>query len=177
MQSALSIFDRAEHISSNRTVVSIRRLLCPVRQVQSGCEGWRTTSGGSLAAGEEGQTKSSRRRVADGWQQAKSGWRRTAGEERHVEGSRRTAADGGGGGYCGERLQGSRGKGCSVRTAGVCLSRGCSVTPREFAGRTPFPDRDRRSPPWSCRPPSAAPAACCQGHVAGKAKNMYLCRL
>ncbi len=55
--------------------------------------GWQTKGGGTLAAGEEGQTKSSRRRAADGGKLVKSGWRRTAGEEWHVEGSRRTAAD------------------------------------------------------------------------------------
>ena len=38
----------------------------------------------------------------------------------------------------------------------MCLSAGCSVAPRELAGRTPFPECDRRSPPWSRRPPSAA---------------------
>ena len=72
---------------------------------------------------------------------------------REVDGSgrRRVAADIKGNGY-----RGARGKGCSVRTAGVCLSAGCSVAPRELAGRTPFPDRDRRSPPWSRHPPSAA---------------------
>jgi hypothetical protein len=65
-------------------------------------------------------------------------------------GKRRVAADIKGNGY-----RGARGKGCSVRTAGVCLSVGRRSDPRELAGRTPFPDRDRRSPPWSRRPPSA----------------------
>ena len=76
---------------------------------------------------------------------------------REVDGSgrRRVAADIKGNGY-----RGARGKGCSVRTAGVCLSAGCSVAPRELAGRTPFPDRDRRSPPWSRRPPSAGHGVC-----------------
>ena len=60
------------------------------------------------------------------------------------------AADIKGNGY-----RGARRKGCSVRMAGVCLSAGRSVAPRKLAGRTPFPDRDRRSPPWSRRPPSA----------------------
>ena len=64
-------------------------------------------------------------------------------------GRRRVAADIKGNGY-----RGARGKGCSARTAGVCLSAGRSVAPRELAGRIPFPDRDRRSPPWSRRPPS-----------------------
>ena len=36
------------------------------------------------------------------------------------------------------------------------MSAGCFVTPRELAGRTPFPECDRRSPPWSRCPPSAA---------------------
>ena len=71
--------------------------------------------------------------------------------EQETRGGRRVAADIKGNGY-----RGARGKGCSARTAGVCLSAGCSVAPRELAGRTPFPDRDRRSPPWSRRPPSAA---------------------
>ena len=47
-------------------------------------------------------------------------------------------------------------RGCSARTAGVCLSAGDSVSPRELARRTPFPDRDRRFPPWSRRPSSVA---------------------
>ena len=64
-------------------------------------------------------------------------------------GRRRVAADIKGNGY-----RGARGKGCSARTAGVCFSAGRSVAPRELAGRIPFPDRDRRSPPWSRRPPS-----------------------
>ena len=64
-------------------------------------------------------------------------------------GRRRVAADIKGNGY-----RGARGKGCSARTAGVCLSAGRRSTPRELAGRTPFPDRDRRPPPWSRRPPS-----------------------
>ena len=62
----------------------------------------------------------------------------------------RAAADIKGNGY-----RGARGKGWSARTAGVCLSAGCFATPRELAGRTPFPDRDRRSPPWSRHPPPA----------------------
>ena len=70
--------------------------------------------------------------------------------ERETSDSRRVAADIKGNGY-----RGARGKRCSTRTAGVCLSAGCSVAPRELAGRTPFPDRDRRSPPWSRRPPAA----------------------
>ena len=72
---------------------------------------------------------------------------------REVDGSgrRRVAADIKGNGY-----RGARGKGCSGRTAGVCLSAGRSVAPRELAGRTPFPARDRRSPPWSRHSSSAA---------------------
>ncbi len=62
--------------------------------------------------------------------------------EQETRGGRRAAEDIKGNGY-----RGARGKGCSGRTAGVCLSAGCSVAPRELAGRTPFPDRDRRSPP------------------------------
>ena len=71
--------------------------------------------------------------------------------EREMSGNRRAAAIIKGNGY-----RGARGKGCSARTAGVCLSAGCSVAPRELAGRTPFPDRDRRSPPWSRHSSSAA---------------------
>ena len=66
-------------------------------------------------------------------------------------GRRRVAADIKGNGY-----RGARGKGCSARTAGVCLSAGRSVAPRELAGRIPFPECDRRSLPWSRRPPSVA---------------------
>ena len=76
---------------------------------------------------------------------------------REVDGSgrRRVAADIKGNGY-----RGARGKGCSGRTAGVCLSAGRRSAPRELAGRTPFPDRDRRSPPLSRRPPSAGHGVC-----------------
>ena len=70
--------------------------------------------------------------------------------ERETSDSRRAAADIKGNGY-----RGARGKGCSARTAGVCLSAGCSVAPRELAGRTPFPECDRRFPPWSRHPPAA----------------------
>ena len=70
---------------------------------------------------------------------------------RVVVGRRRVAADIKGNGY-----RGARGKGCSGRTAGVCLSAGRSVAPRELAGRIPFPECDRRSLPWSRRPPSVA---------------------
>ncbi len=78
-------------------------------------------------------------------------------------GRRRVAADIKGNGY-----RGARGKGCSARTAGVCLSAGCSVDPRELAGRTPFPDRDRRSPPWSRHPLSAAHRQPGQGQCPGR---------
>ena len=84
MQSALSNIDRAEHISSNRTVVSIRRLLSraasaeQMRKVAN--KGWRLLGG--------------RRRAADEEQQAKSGRRMAAGKERLAKDSRRTAADG-----------------------------------------------------------------------------------
>ena len=60
MQSALLIFDRAEHISSNRTVVSIRRLFVPSGKCRADAEGGRRRlwlyGGMRRVAGEGRQT-------------------------------------------------------------------------------------------------------------------------
>ena len=48
---------------------------------------------------------------------------------------------------------GEPGKGVFRQDGRRVFERGDS--PRELAGRTPFPECDRRSPPWSRRPPSA----------------------
>ena len=53
-------------------------------------------------------------------------------------------------------VTGEPGKGVFRQDGWRVFERGGVVAPRELAGRTPFPECDRRSPPWSRRPPSAA---------------------
>ena len=53
-------------------------------------------------------------------------------------------------------VTGEPGKGVFRQDGRRVFERGGSVTPRELAGRTPFPECDRRSPPWCRRPPPTA---------------------